>query len=225
MTAQVNFAKGEVSPEIHARFDVAAYTSGVRQARNVRVMKYGGLAKRMGTRFVGEVADATKPVRLVPFQFSFEQAYALEMGHGYMRPAANGGMVLEADLAITGISSAAQAVVAAAYHGFAVGDQVFFTGGLGAMGDLLNGRAVWVVAVGDAGHFTIAVDTTGVAFTGWTGGATRTGAPAAAPAAPVVSTPTPTPTPPITGSASGNASDGGGTDYQPPARTGKQLSD
>lgn len=201
--AQINFSKGEVSPEIYSRFDVAAHGSALKRARNVRVMKYGGLAKRMGTRFVAEAYDASQPVRLIPFQFSLEQAYALELGQGYMRPAANGGMVLEEDLAITGITSASQAVVASAFHGFSVGDQVYYTGGAGAMGAVLNNRFWTVVAVPDAGHYTIDANTVGIAFTSWTGGITRTGAPDPPPVVPVVPDPVEPPPPPTTGGGGG----------------------
>lgn len=201
--AQVNFAKGEVSPEIYARFDVAARAAAVKRARNVRVMKYGGLAKRLGTRLVAEVLDASKPVRLVPFQFSLTQAYALEMGQGYMRPAANGGMVLEDDLAITGITSAAQAVVSSAYHGYSVGDQVYLTGGAGDMGALLNDRFWTIVAVPDAGRYTIDANTSGVAFSGWTGGITRSAPPPPPAPDPVVPDPVDPPDPPYTGGGGG----------------------
>lgn len=206
---KVNFAKGEVSPEIYARFDVDAYNSAARQARNVRVMKYGGLTKRMGTRFIAEAHDATKPVRLIPFQFSLTQAYALELGQGYMRPAALGGMVLETELTITGITSAVQATVAAAYHGYSVGDEVYLAGGDGAMGDLLNNRFFKVTGVPDDGHFTITVDTRGVAFTSWAGGTTNTVPPADPPTPPPVPDPVPTPSPPPTGGGSGGSAGGG----------------
>lgn len=201
--AQVNFSKGEVSDEIAARFDVAAYSSGAKRARNVRVMKYGGLAKRLGTHFVAEVRDASKPVRLIPFQFSLDQAYALELGQGYMRPAALGGMVLEEELVITGITSAAQATIAAAYHGYSVGDDVYLKGGDGNMGRLLNNRFWRVVAVPDSGHFAIAADTTGVAFTGWEGGIVRGAPPSPPDPPPVVNPPVDPPPPPHTGGGGG----------------------
>lgn len=200
---QANFSKGEIAPELYARIDVAAYGSAVKRARNVRVMKYGGLTKRMGTRFVSEVADASQPVRLVPFQFSLEQAYALELGQGYMRAAARGGMVLEDDLAITGITSSAQAVVSSAFHGYAVGDRVYLTGGNGPMGELLNNRAWTVVAVPSAGSYQINADTRAVTFSGWSGGITRTETPPPPPEPPVVPPVVPDPPPPTTGGGSG----------------------
>jgi hypothetical protein len=137
-TAQPNFSKGEISPELLGRFDVAAYNAGLRRARNVQILKYGGVTKRPGTRFVAEVFDATKPVRLVPFQFSLDQTYALEFGQGYMRPAAGGGMVLEEELAITGATQANPVQISAANHAYAAGDQVFLSG-IAGMTEL-NGR-------------------------------------------------------------------------------------
>lgn len=201
--AQPNFAKGEIAPDLYGRFDVDAYSTAARKARNVFVLKYGGLMKRPGTRFVAEVLDPTRPVRLIPFQFSIEQAYALEMGHGYMRVAAAGGMVLNEELAITGISNETQAKVTAAYHGYSVGNIVFMSGIDGDLGDELNYRFFRVEAVVDAHNFRIGVDTSGMAaFSGASGGITRTGAPAPDPADPVIPDPVDPPAPPSTGGGS-----------------------
>jgi hypothetical protein len=201
--AQVNFSKGEIAPELYARFDVDAYNAGAKRARNVIVQKYGGLTKRAGTRLVAEVFDATEATMLFPFQFSLEQAYALEFGQGYMRAHALGGNVLNEELFVTGITNAVQAVVSAAFHGYDVGDQVYLSGIAGAMGDFLNGRFWSVVAVNGDGSFTISADTSAVeAFTAATGGITRAVAPAAPPAPPVVPPPYVPPEPPYTGGGS-----------------------
>ncbi|WP_179504348.1 MULTISPECIES: hypothetical protein [unclassified Sphingomonas] len=200
---QVNFSRGELGPQLYGRFDVEAYGSTLRQARNVLVLKYGGITKRPGTRLVGEVLDASKPTRLVPFQFSLTQTYALEMGQGYMAPCAAGGRVLEEELAITGITNAAQAVVAVAYHGLAVGDWWYFDGVDGGLGDLLNGRAFKVVTIVDDSHFAVAVDTSAApAFSGCEGGITRTVTPTP-PVVPVVPPVVETPAPPTTGGGGG----------------------
>jgi len=125
------------------------------------------------------VLDASAPVRLVPFQFSLDQTYALELGQGYLSPCAAGGRILEEELAITAISNEAQALVAIAWHGFAVGDLLYIAGCDGDMGALLNGRAWPVTAVVDAGRFRIAADTRKVAgFSGCQGGVTRSAPPA-----------------------------------------------
>lgn len=197
-----NFSKGELAPELIARTDVASYSAGVRRGRNVFIRKYGGLSKRMGTRFVSEVLDASQPVRLLPFQFSIEQAYALEFGQGYMRPAANGGMLLEEALAITGIDRGLTTVIHAAFHGYAVGDLVYFRDVAGM--PEINGRTAKVVAVGGPGAFTVDVDSRAFSpFTGDAGGITRAGDPTPPPPPPPVPNPTPTPTPPSTGGGGG----------------------
>ena len=157
--AQVNFSKGEMAPALYGRYDVDAWSSALRKARNVIVMKYGGITKRPGTRLVGEVLDSTQPNRLIPFQFSMTQTYALEMGQGYMAPCALGGRLLENEQPITAITNASNAQLTVAFHGFAVGDQVFIVGVVGGLGVLLNQRTWTVTGVGDANTFSINADT------------------------------------------------------------------
>ena len=186
-TGLPNFSKGELAPEIWGRFDVDAYQSSVRKARNVLILKYGGLTKRPGTRLVAEVLDDSEPARLIPFQFSLTQTYALELGQGYMRAASSGGLVLNEELLITAITNAVNAQITAAYHGYSVGQQVYLSGVAGTLGDFLNGRFGTVVSVVDTNNFTIDIDTAGKgAFTSATGGTARTGAPSPDPTPPVV---------------------------------------
>lgn len=196
-----NMSKGEIAPELQSRTDVTAYTAGVRKARNVIVKKYGGLSKRPGTRFVTEVADPTQPVRLLPFLYSIEQSYALEMGQGYMRPLALGGVVLEDRLTITAIDRGSLTTVSAALHGYSVGDGVFFAGIEGMT--QLNGRQAKVVGVNGTGKFVVDVDSSDFdPFVADTGGITRTEPPAPV-VPPVVPPPTPDPEPPVTGGGGG----------------------
>ncbi|KQN10271.1 hypothetical protein ASE85_02475 [Sphingobium sp. Leaf26] len=214
--AQANFSKGEIAPDLYGRFDVDAYQASVRKARNVVILKYGGLTKRPGTRLVAEVLDASKPVRIIPFQFSIEQTYALELGQGYMRVASAGGLVLNEELAITAITNEAQARVTAAYHGYAVGQQVYLSGIAGDLGDQLNYRFFTVAAVVDANRFSIDVDTTAMpAFSTAEGGITRTAAPDPDPVPPVVPDPVVPTKPPSTG--------GGGGDGRDPTNPHEQL--
>jgi hypothetical protein len=199
-TGQHNFSKGVISDELVARIDVASYASGLKRADNVIVLKYGGITKRPGTRLVAEVYDdsGVRSVRLIPFQFSIEQTYALEMGQGYMRPAASGGMVTEERLTITDVTLGATTTIAAAYHAYDVGDQVFFEGVEGTIE--LNGKIGRVLTVVDGDHFIVDIDSTGYTpFSADTGGAARVGAPPAPPTAPPIPPPPPPPSPPDTG--------------------------
>lgn len=199
----INFSKGEISEEIYARFDVQAYGSAVKRARNVKVKKYGGLEKRQGTRFVAEAYDASEPVRLMPFQFSTTQTYAIEMGQGHARFAALGGIVLNEELEVTDLTSAEPVQVTAAFHGYSAGDQVYFTGQEGDW-EVLNGRFWTVVESIDDDNFTIDLDGTGYgAFTASTGGITRPDPPEPDPPPPDVPDPVDPPDPPIVGGGGG----------------------
>lgn len=94
-TAQVNFSRGEIAPHLYGRFDVDAWQSGLKTARNVMVLKYGGVCKRPGMQLVAEVLDDAHETRLMPFQFSLTQGYALEWGQNYVSPCAEGGRILD----------------------------------------------------------------------------------------------------------------------------------
>lgn len=203
-TFQSNFSRGEIAPALYGRFDVDAWNAGLKTARNVVVLKYGGVTKRPGTRLVAEVIDASQPTRLIPFQFSLTQTYALEMGQGYMAPVANGGRVLETELAITAITNASNAQVTAAFHGYSVGNLAYIAGVAGEIGDLLNGRFWSVATVVDDNNFTIDVSTVGLdPFTSATGGITRVGAPDPDPPPPTVPPVVVPPEPPGVGGGGG----------------------
>ncbi|MEA2035993.1 MAG: hypothetical protein U9O94_00685, partial [Nanoarchaeota archaeon] len=62
---------------------------------NFLVTQQGAIKRRQGTRFINEVKDSTKEVRLIPFEFSNEQTYMLEFGDGYIRFYKDGGIILD----------------------------------------------------------------------------------------------------------------------------------
>lgn len=201
--ALTNFSKGELSPEVESRFDLPLYQAGLRRARNVKIKRTGGVSKRMGTRFVCEALATT--ARLFPFQFSDDQAYALEFTQAKMRPLALGGAVLETLLAVTAITNATTAKITAAFHGYSVGDQVYLSDIQGMVE--INDRFLTVLTVVDQSNFTVDFNSTAAGvFTGDSGGITRTGAPDPVPDppdVPVVITPDPEP----------NVGGGGGGGY------------
>lgn len=93
---QTNFTAGELSPRLLGRVDIAKYHNGVAVLENMMVMPHGGATRRPGLRFVAEVKDSSKKVRLIPFQFSTEQAYILEFGDQYIRFYMNQGQIVDA---------------------------------------------------------------------------------------------------------------------------------
>ncbi|MCL7707073.1 hypothetical protein M8368_27265, partial [Enterobacter kobei] len=70
------------------------YQVALRKCDNFIVRQYGGVENRPGTRFVGQAKYSNKKCRLIPFQFSTVQTYALEFGDGYMRVIKDGAYVL-----------------------------------------------------------------------------------------------------------------------------------
>ncbi|WP_421917373.1 hypothetical protein [Mesorhizobium sp.] len=104
---QDTFVRGEISPRLHARASLDLYRAALAKCENFVTLPHGGIRKRGGTYFVGEVKNPAKKTRGVPFIFSSEQAYCLEFGDQYIRVYAYGARVgtvevaspyLEADL-------------------------------------------------------------------------------------------------------------------------------
>lgn len=195
--SQANFSKGEISEELVARFDVASYHTALRKAQNVIILKYGGVTKRPGTRIVAKV-HADSGVRLFPFQFSLTQTYVMEMGQGYMRLASGGGLVIEDKQTITAIVRGATTQVTAAYHGFAVNDEIYFSGVNGCTE--INGKIGVVTSVIDVNNFVVNINSASFgAFTSDTGGTAHGAPPTPPPSPPPVPAPVPAPTPPDLG--------------------------
>jgi hypothetical protein len=195
---QVNFSKGELSKDLFARVDVSSYAAGLKRAENVVIMKRGGLRNRMGTRLVAELPG---PGRLLPFEFSTDQAYALAMTQGKMQPLALGGAVLEEELEITAVTNANPAQVTIPYHGYETGDE-WFAVNVEGMAEI-NGR-VFTITVIDDDNFTIGVSSIGWGvFTDSGGGALRVAPPDPPPTPPVVPPPVEPPAPPPVGGGGG----------------------
>jgi hypothetical protein len=89
---QTNFTRGELSPRLQGRIDFQGFFNGVEELNNMIVIPHGGVMKRPGTQFVAETKQ-DNPTRLLPFEFSVEETYVLEMGGGYMRFFVNEGQL------------------------------------------------------------------------------------------------------------------------------------
>jgi len=79
------FTTGEISPKLSSRIDFNKYINGVEKMENAVIFPQGGFTRRPGLRYVAEVKDSTKKVRLVKFEFSVTDAYILEFGDLYIR--------------------------------------------------------------------------------------------------------------------------------------------
>jgi hypothetical protein len=90
---QTSFNGGEMSPSLAGRFDLAKFKNGCRTLKNFIAHSHGPAYRRGGFRFVEESKDHARRSRLMQFEFSVDQAYALEFGHLYVRFFANGAII------------------------------------------------------------------------------------------------------------------------------------
>lgn len=90
---QTNFTAGELSERLDGRVDISRYANGLRTVENFIVQPHGGVTRRPGTQFIAAVKNHAHNVRLLPFEFSDEQAYVLELGNQYIRFYMNGGRI------------------------------------------------------------------------------------------------------------------------------------
>ena len=92
---QRSFAGGIIGPELEGRDDQTKYQTGLKEALNVLVQRYGGVTNRAGSRFLAKARDGdTHPVRLFKFVFNDDQTYVLEFGERYMRVYRDAGTVV-----------------------------------------------------------------------------------------------------------------------------------
>jgi hypothetical protein len=94
---QSGFVTGEISDFLDGRVEWAKYQHAAKCLQNFVVRPQGGVARRAGLVYLGEVKDSTKKVRLVKFEFNVTQAYVLEFGDLYIRVWANRGRVLASE--------------------------------------------------------------------------------------------------------------------------------
>lgn len=147
---QPSFAHGEVSPDLAARVDTAAYKSSLRTARNVIIRPYGGASNRPGLQFINFAKTMSGIVRLRRFRFKTTDTYMLEFSDLAMRVIRADAYMTEATKTILGVTHASLGVVNVTAHGYSAGqDLELVTNGR------LNGRRVRVKASVDADHFSL----------------------------------------------------------------------
>ena len=74
------FTAGEISPRLEGRVTIEKYREGLANLTNMIVQPHGGVTRRPGTQFLGEVKASANVTRLIPFQFKTSDTYALEFG-------------------------------------------------------------------------------------------------------------------------------------------------
>lgn len=136
-TALQNFAGGELSTEMRARWNLPIYGNGLEICRNFIPLTQGPARFRPGFRYVVHTRR-NNIACLIKFQFSNQQAYVLEFTDGYMRVHKDNGVVTETAKNITGATQANPCVITSNSHGFSNGDEVYISGVVGMTE--LNGK-------------------------------------------------------------------------------------
>ena len=80
-----SFSSGEIAPEMFGRIDDSKYQQGAATMRNFIAKPQGPAENRSGFKFVKEVKDSSKKVRLLAFRFNVSQTMVIEMGNQYFR--------------------------------------------------------------------------------------------------------------------------------------------
>jgi hypothetical protein len=128
-----SFAGGEISPEMYGRIDADRYQTGAATVRNMVPKAQGPVRSRPGFKLSAAVKNSANRTRLIPFTYSSEDTYVLEVGLGYIRFHQNGvlqnmtGVTVNAYKPTRSASStnaATDVVTTTVAHGFANGDAV-----------------------------------------------------------------------------------------------------
>ena len=166
------FTAGEISPRLEGRVTIEKYREGLADLTNMVVQPHGGVTRRPGTQYLGEVKASANVTRLIPFEFKTSDTYALEFGNQYMRIYRNGLQVLTGSAkAISAITKANPGVFTSNSHGYSNGDEIALVNTGGGMTELKERN--YRVANVTTNTFTltdlfdVALNTTG--FTTYTG--------------------------------------------------------
>ena len=197
-----NMSKGEFGPELYGRVDVPEYNAGVKAGLNFLIQRYGGMSFRPGFRFAGEVDNAAGIYKLTAFQYSIDQAYIQLHGDSQTRFLAEGGFVVEDDLAIEDVTYGATTIVHVPFHNYVVGERVWIDGTNVLE---LNNRFARVLSIPDADHVELDINSTGFPALMSSTGIVRTSNPAPPPTPePPPPAPPPAPSPPATTDTGGD---------------------
>lgn len=168
------FTAGEISPRLEGRVTIEKYREGLSTLTNMIVQPHGGVTRRPGTEYLGEVKDSSSVTRLIPFEFKTSDTYALEFGNQYMRVFRNGLQVLEdSEKTVTAVTQANPGVFTASSHGLSNGDEVYLYNTSGDMTELAARN--YLVANSTSSTFTLTdlfgndIDTTNFTAYGGTG--------------------------------------------------------
>lgn len=91
----ISFNSGELSPLLDARSDTTKYAAGCRILENMIPLIYGPAERRPGTEYIYGAYDNSVVGKVIPFIYSNEIAYVIEMSALVNRYFYDGGIVLD----------------------------------------------------------------------------------------------------------------------------------
>ena len=150
---QRSFTGGELKPSLWARSDVAKYGVGCKRLRNIVIQSAGGIVNRGGLKYLAKLKYDDRMARIIEFQFSTQQAYALIFQHQCMWVVRNGGLVLNSNKLINSVTRANPGVFDVTAHGYTVGTPIYLQGAGGITP--LNNRFYLVASVPTVDTFTL----------------------------------------------------------------------
>lgn len=80
-----SFNAGELSPLLDGRSDLVKYQQGCRTLKNMVPTPYGAAVRRPGTYKISSLDWNNEHARLIPFAYSVDEVYIIELGDQYIR--------------------------------------------------------------------------------------------------------------------------------------------
>lgn len=157
-----SFNSGELSPLMDSRIDQDKYNAGCRTLENFIPLIYGGVKRRPGTEFIARQHTAGSKGRVIAFERSVTNTYALGFENQRIRvfkgdadATTLGDRIYETAIDIDGITLVSAATVKISTngsHGYSTGDTVKFQDVDGTVE--LNGNE-YVITVSDPDDFAL----------------------------------------------------------------------
>jgi len=143
-----DFRHGVITRKLEGRINLDLYKSGVLVGENFLTYLHGPTTYRPGLIF-SRTTRRNNVAHFIPFTFDDDESYILSFTEGYMRIFTDGGVLLEDELSIGGITQADPGVLTVVGNTFVDGDEVYIDGCEG-MEDL-NGQFFLVADSPDPG--------------------------------------------------------------------------
>ncbi len=92
-----NFSAGEISPQLSERTDIDLYYRAGKKIENFVPLKFGGIKRRDGLKFMGVINESIYDpgVKFIQFKYSESVSYILEFTHNYFRIITPTGYLLD----------------------------------------------------------------------------------------------------------------------------------